>query len=214
MLSRVAPAGAERQRGEGMSAPTVRRRIALSGAVIAGALALATGCGDGDASAPTTSAAGTTTPSSATTSGPVTSNASAAFDPCTALTPQFLAQHRWDARTPEPKQTSTGGFTWQGCAYLAQARYTFVVQTTNGTLADIRQKFPTAADITVGGRKAMRYEARPDVPGGCTVNVEMKSGSLYILVDDPRGVHPRKLTPCDNATEIAEAVVPLLPAGS
>jgi hypothetical protein len=42
----------------------------------------------------------------------------------------------------------------------------------------------------------------------------MKSGSLYILVDDPHGLHPRKLSPCASATEIAEAVAPLLPAGS
>jgi hypothetical protein len=88
------------------------------------------------------------------------------------------------------------------------------VETTNGILAQVREKFPAAIDLTVGSRKALRYEARPDVPGGCTVNVEMKSGSLYILVDDPRGLHPRKLSPCASATEIAEAVAPLLPAGS
>ncbi|MFI6772690.1 DUF3558 domain-containing protein [Nocardia sp. NPDC050412] len=189
-----------------MSQPLRNRRL-TGPALSAAALALLTAC---------TSDKGSPTPQSITsTSAPGSSDTTAtAFDPCTALTPQFLAQHQWDARAPEHKQTTTGAFTWTGCAYLARARYSFGVQTTNGTLAEAREKFPTATELTIHGRKALRYEARPDVPGGCTVNIDMKSGSLYILVDDPRGLHPRKLTPCDNVTEIAEAVVPQLPQGS
>jgi hypothetical protein len=103
---------------------------------------------------------------------------------------------------------------WKGCLYVAQTAYTFRVQTTNVTLAQVHEKFPAAVDLTVADRKALRYEARPDVPGGCTVNVEMKAGSLYILVDDPRGIHLHKLSPCASATKIAKSVVPLLPAGS
>ncbi|WP_330254719.1 DUF3558 domain-containing protein [Nocardia sp. NBC_00565] len=187
-----------------------RSRLLVGATVSAAVLALLTACTSekGTPTPQTTSAASTSAVSSSTT------GTATAFDPCTALTPEFLAQHQWDARAPEHKQTTTGAFTWKGCAYLAQARYTFGVQTTNGTLAQVREKFPTATELTIDGRKALRYEARPDVPGGCTVNLDMKSGSLYILVDDPRGLHPRKLSPCDNATEIAEAVVSLLPQGS
>ncbi|MEV2222357.1 DUF3558 domain-containing protein [Nocardia vinacea] len=179
-------------------------------AVLVAVLALVTACTSDKGSATPES----TTPPASTSAAGSTSATATAFDPCTALTPQFLAQHQWDARAPEHKQTTTGAFTWKGCAYLTQARYTFGVQTTNGTLAQVREKFPAATELTIDGRKALRYEARPDVPGGCTVNIDMKSGSLYILVDDPRGLHPRKLSPCDNVTEIAEAVVPLLPQGS
>ncbi|WP_406229720.1 DUF3558 domain-containing protein [Nocardia sp. NBC_01009] len=157
----------------------------------------------------------TARPSSAALGAPTSgSGQSTSFDPCTALTPSFLASHQWDARPPATRQESTGDARWKGCLFVAQSAYTFRVQTTNGTLAQVREKFTTATDLTIAGRRALRYEARPDVPGGCTINVDMKTGSLYILVDDPRGLHPRKLSPCAAATEIAEAVVPLLPPGS
>ncbi|WP_330228581.1 DUF3558 domain-containing protein [Nocardia sp. NBC_00508] len=138
----------------------------------------------------------------------------AAFDPCTALTPQLLAQRRWDAEPPEPKQDSQGGVTWKGCRYVAKAGYGFVVETTNGTLDQVRGKYPAAVDISAGDRKAVRYEARPDVPGGCTVNVEMRSGSLYILTNVPQTSANKNLVACDIATDIARTIAPLLPSGS
>ncbi|MEV0246676.1 DUF3558 domain-containing protein [Nocardia sp. NPDC050712] len=190
---------------------------ATAGRLVAAAAAVtmlaACGGGDGDGPAATSTGAQPTSgaPTSVATSTP---NTATAFDPCTALTSDFLAQHQWDARKPEPRQTDAGTATAKGCVYLARARYTFGIETTSATLGQVREKFPAAADLTIGNRKALRYEARPDVPGGCTVNIELKSGSLSILVDDPRGTHPRKLAPCDNAQEIAAAVAPLLPAGS
>ncbi|MGW0249706.1 DUF3558 domain-containing protein [Nocardia goodfellowii] len=190
-------------------------------ACAAASFVLLVGCGNDSPGTPTTSsqvspssAASATATSTASVTATSTSPSSASFDPCTALTSQFLAQHQWNARPPAQRQDQVGGISWSGCLYVAQATYTFRVQSSNATLAQVREKFPTAADLTIGGRKALRYQARPDVPGGCTVNIEMKSGSLSILVDDPRGTHPRGLSPCDNAEEIAEAVAPLLPAGS
>ncbi len=147
-------------------------------------------------------------------SSPAGPGSQTSFDPCTALTPQFLAEHEWDALPPAPKQNSMGGITWKGCRYVARAGYSFTIQTTNGTLDQVKEKFPSATGVPLGNRNALRYEARPDVPGGCTVNVELRGGSLYVLVDDPSGKHPRKLSPCDNATDIARAVAPLLPTGS
>ncbi|WP_232839945.1 MULTISPECIES: DUF3558 domain-containing protein [Nocardia] len=189
---------------------TRRRR---GGRVIgAGAAALSlalTACGADGTAMPTADTSVTT--ATLTTSA---DSGSINFDPCAALTPPFLAQRRWDARPPQPRIDNVGGSPWKGCAYTASGAYTFRVQTTDTTLIAVREKFPGAMATTVGGRRAMRYEARPDVPGGCGINVEMKSGSLYILVDDPRRAHPRGLSPCDNVTEIAEAVVPLLPEGS
>ncbi|WP_433723438.1 DUF3558 domain-containing protein [Nocardia sp. CA-129566] len=193
-----------------MNNPSPDKRRLVGATVAAAALALLTGC-TSDKGSPTPQSI---TPAASTSAAATSGTATTAFDPCTALTPQFLTEHQWDARAPEHKQTTTGAFTWKGCTYLAQARYTFGVQTTNGTLDQVREKFPTATELTIGGRRALRYEARPDVPGGCTVNIDMKSGSLYILVDDPRGLHPRKLSPCDSVTEIAEAVAPLIPQGS
>jgi hypothetical protein len=195
---------------------TAGRRWSAATAVtaIAAALPLLVACGGDNGAATTSTATASSTAATgiptATSSG---SNQSSAFDPCTALTPQFLAEHQWNAKPAAPRQDNTGNFQWKGCLYVAPSTYTFRVQTTNGTLAQVREKFPTATELTIAGRKALRYAARPDVPGGCTINIEMKSGSLYILVDDPRGLHPRKLSPCDNATEIAEAVAPLLPPG-
>ncbi|MEV6276846.1 DUF3558 domain-containing protein [Nocardia sp. NPDC051832] len=177
---------------------------------------LAAACTSDPADPPPTTSAGAPSTSAAKTTGAATTTptSSASFDPCTALTSDFLAQHQWNARPPAQRQDQVGGFTWQGCLYVAKTTYTFRVQTSNATLTQVREKFPTAADLTISGRKALRYEARPDVPGGCTINIELQSGSLSILVDDPRSTHPRKLSPCDNAKEIAEAVAPLLPSGS
>ncbi|WP_063037304.1 DUF3558 domain-containing protein [Nocardia pseudovaccinii] len=176
----------------------------------AAAIVLAACGGGSNSTSISTSATPVTSGASATPS----STSNAAFDPCTALMSQFLSEHRWNARTPTPKQDSTGDFQWKGCLYVAQSTYTFRVQTTNGSLAQVRETFPAATELTIDGRTALRYEARPDVPGGCAINIDMKSGSLYILVDDPRGLHPRKLSPCDNVTEIAQAIVPLLPRDS
>ncbi|MER7453846.1 DUF3558 domain-containing protein [Nocardia beijingensis] len=193
----------------GSAHPTRRPKAGLT--ALAAMAVLLTGCGE-----ETTSSHTATTQTRPNSSGAETSSAAGpqSFDPCTALTPQFLADHQWDALPPAAKQTNTGGVSWKGCRYVARAGYGLTVQTTNATLEQVKAKFPSATSITVGNRNALRYEARPDVPGGCTVNVEMRAGSLYILVDDPSGKHPRKLSPCDNATDIATAVAPLLPAGS
>ncbi|MGQ4616475.1 DUF3558 family protein [Nocardia sp. R7R-8] len=174
----------------------------------AAALVLLSGCGVG--TAPSDSATSVT--------GATGSDSSASpqipFDPCIALTPQFLAERQWDSRPPESKQDSRGGVTRKGCRYVARAGYGFVVETTNGTLEQIRSTYPAAVDIPAGDRKAVRYEARPDVPGGCTINVEMRSGSLYILTNVPQTPANKHLVACDIATDIARAVAPLLPAGS
>ncbi|MGN2637362.1 DUF3558 domain-containing protein [Nocardia takedensis] len=185
----------------------------LAVGVVAAAVLLGA-CGE-DATTPTpTTASATPTTSGAAASTPPRAEAGGEFDPCVALTEGFLAEHQWDARAPERKQSTAGGHTWRGCAYLTRARYTFLVQTTDTTLDQVRRSFPTATEASFGGRRALRYEARPETPGGCTVNIETSAGSLYILVDDPRGAHPRNLSPCDSAAEIADAVAGLLPAGS
>ncbi|WP_107661238.1 DUF3558 domain-containing protein [Nocardia suismassiliense] len=174
-------------------------------AALAAALAVAsTGCG-GQArhadAAPSSAAA----PQALPTAG---------FDPCVALTPQFLGERRWDALAPSPRRDTSGDISWQGCRYVARAGYGFVVETTNATLGQVRAKFPAAVDISFAGRKALRYEARPDVPGGCTINIEMGAGSLYLMTDVPQTPATTALDACEIATDIAYAVVPLLPAGS
>ncbi|MGV9545536.1 DUF3558 domain-containing protein [Nocardia beijingensis] len=186
--------------------------IRTTGFVAAAAgLVLLSGCGG---TAPSDSAVSATGVAGSSPSASPQTNPQSAFDPCTALTTQFLAERQWDSRPPEPKQDSQGGLTWKGCRYVARAGYGFVVETTNGTLEQIRSKYPAAVDIPAGNRKAVRYEARPDVPGGCTINVEMRSGSLYILTNVPQTSTNKHLVACDIATDIATAVAPLLPAGS
>lgn len=192
-----------------MKAGTGIRTIGL--VVGAAGLVMLSGCGGRAPTDPAVSATGAA--GSSSHASPQT-NPHSAFDPCTALTSQFLAERRWDSKPPEPKQDGQGGFTWKGCRYVARAGYGFVIETTNGTLEQIRSKYPTAVDIPAGDRKAVRYEARPDVPGGCTINVEMRSGSLYILTNVPQTSANKHLVACDIATDIATAVAPLLPAGS
>ncbi|QIS06080.1 DUF3558 domain-containing protein [Nocardia brasiliensis] len=181
-------------------------------AATAAGLLLVTGC-VGEKAGGTTTTDAPSTPSAAATTTAAT-NPHTAFDPCSALTPQILAAHQWDAKPPEPKQDSAAGVTWQGCRYVAKAGYGFVVETTTGTLAEVREKFPAASEIATGPRKALRYEARPDIPGGCSINVEMRSGSLYILTNVPQTPANKHLGACEITTEIAQAVAPLLPEGS
>ncbi|WP_084655080.1 DUF3558 domain-containing protein [Nocardia altamirensis] len=180
---------------------------------VAAGLLLATSC-TGEKARGTPTGATSSATSAAAPRTTVVSNPSAAFDPCTALTPQLLATHQWDAKPPEPKQDTAAGITWKGCRYVAKPGYGFVVETTNGTLPQVREKYPAAADISIGQRKALRYEARPDIPGGCSINVEMNAGSLYILTNVPQTPANKTLVACDIATEIAQSVAPLLPAGS
>ncbi|WP_405160988.1 DUF3558 domain-containing protein [Nocardia sp. NBC_01499] len=179
-------------------------------AAAAAGLLLLTGCTDDKA-------AGTPPPATSSATTPATSaeaNPANAFDPCTALTPQFLAQHQWNAKLPEPKQNSAGAITWKGCGYVAKASYGFLIETTNGTIPQVREKFPTAVEIPTGARQAVRYEAQPNVPGGCSINIEMRTGSLYIVTNIPPTPANKNLVACDIATDIAQAVAPLLPAGS
>ncbi|MFE7741694.1 DUF3558 domain-containing protein [Nocardia sp. NPDC057455] len=180
-------------------------------AVVVG-LFLLTGCGD--ERTPSEPAPSTSGPTDSGPSASPGANAQSSFDPCTALSPQFLAERQWDSRPPEPRQDSQGSTSWKGCRYVARAGYGFVVETTNGTLDQVRSKYPSAVDIPAGNRRAVRYEARPDVPGGCTINVEMGSGSLYILTNIPQTAANKNLLACDIATDIARAIAPLLPAGS
>lgn len=135
------------------------------------------------------------------------------FEPCTALTPLFLAQQGWDALPPSPRHHTIAGITWAGCRYVATAGYGIIVETTNATLDQIRQKFPAAAAISVATRPALRYQARPDVPGGCSINIAMGStGSLYIMTDIPQTPRNTTIDACDVATDAADAVARLLPA--
>ncbi|MGY2021459.1 DUF3558 domain-containing protein [Nocardia gipuzkoensis] len=191
-----------------MNVGTIIRRTGLVAATAG--IVLLTGCGD----PATPSEPSSSTASGATTRPTPGASPQSAFDPCTALTPQFLAEHQWDSKLPEPKQNSQGGVTRKGCRYVARAGYGFVVETTNGTLDQVRNKYPAAVDIPAGDRKAVRYEARPDIPGGCTINIEMGAGSLYILTNVPQTSANKHLAACDIATDIARAVAPLLPAGS
>lgn len=179
-------------------------RAHASVVILAVAAALLSGCGgDGGATAPDTSADSMPAPAAAQT-----------FDPCRALTPQILAEHQWDARRPQPKQDGMGEINWRGCLYVAKPGYGFVVQTTNGTLAHVKSKFPAATETAVSGRRALRYVSQPDVPGRCELSIDMRRGSLYIYADVPQTPSKKNLVPCELATEIAEVVTPLLPAGS
>ncbi|RJO68236.1 DUF3558 domain-containing protein [Nocardia panacis] len=180
-------------------------RVARTGFALAlASAALLTACGDSAKAVPTSSASPSPIPPS--------SSAPQVFDACKALTPQLLAEHRWDARPPAPQNDRVAETTWRGCLFIAKAGYGFVVQTTNGTLALVRTKFPDAAEVVLGGRKALRYKAHPAIPGGCEVNVEMKSGSLFVSTNVPPSA--TDLATCDLAIDIAETVTPLLPAGA
>ncbi|MFI5720822.1 DUF3558 domain-containing protein [Nocardia sp. NPDC051750] len=186
-------------------------RVLTSVAALAVAGALVTGCdsaGGNSESAPTTT--------SALTPLGLEPEAPASYQPCTAVTQDIRDQLQLNA-TSEPYPSDydgPGGLKWRGCTFVRVNGYAVGIRTTNITLQFVRENWSNGLrDFTIDGRNATSVHKSDE--HGCTVNVEMRGGSLDFNLDNPVSNRDTgHLDSCQLATEVAELVVPTLPAGA
>ncbi|MFI9403612.1 DUF3558 domain-containing protein [Nocardia sp. NPDC052316] len=179
----------------------------VSGLVL-GAVVVLAGCGpsDGGGDKPTGSSS-TSTPS-------VAPDVPAGYDPCKDIPQSVLDSEKLLDRTPDNSNTS-GGIKWRGCLWAQTDGYGARIQTTNITVDMVRAKnFPDTREFTMNGRRAVSTRQSSDHPdAACTVDVEMKGGSLeFNLSNPPSRRNTGHLDTCELTRKLAEKVVPTLPA--
>lgn len=173
-----------------------------------GAVFVVAGCGpsnDGDPK-PT----GSTT----TSNSGLAANVPAGFNACTDIPQAVLDSEKLRDKTPNDSNAN-GGVKWRGCIWAKTDGYAASIQTTNITVDMVRaKKFPDSQEFTIGSRHAISTRQVDDHPeAACTVNVELKGGSLELnLTNPPSGKATGHLNTCDLARGLAEKVASAVPA--
>ncbi|WP_378738808.1 DUF3558 domain-containing protein [Nocardia brasiliensis] len=175
-----------------------------------GAVFVIAGCGsstDGDP---------TPTGNSATSKTSVAPDVPSGYDPCKDIPQSVLDSEKLLDKTPDDSNAS-GGIKWRGCLWVQTDGYAGSIRTTNITVDMVREKkLPDARELSIGGRRAISTRQVEDHPQAvCTINVEMKGGSLEFGLTNPTtSKRTGQLDTCDLARNLAEKVVPTLPATS
>ncbi|WP_040780592.1 DUF3558 domain-containing protein [Nocardia pneumoniae] len=180
-----------------------RRRTILA---VGAALVLA-GCGSSNTGDARPTAGASASPS-------IAPDVPSGYDPCTDIPQSVLDSENLRSKDKEDSNAS-GGVKWRGCAWVQTDGYAPAITTTNLTIDMVRdKKFADAREYTIGGRRAIstrQVEEHPDAV--CTINVEMKGGSLEIFLSNPPSNRKTgHLDTCALAKTLAEKVVPTLPA--
>ncbi|WP_433662995.1 DUF3558 domain-containing protein [Nocardia sp. CA-128927] len=149
-----------------------------------------------------------------TSSSGVAADVPTGFDPCKDIPQSVLDSEKLHGQDKADSNAS-GGIKWRGCSWVQSDGYAGSIQTTNITLDAVRaKKFPDANEFTINGRKAIstrQVDSHPEA--ACTLNVEMKGGSLeFNLSNPPSNRNTGQLNTCDLTRTLAEKVVPTLPA--
>lgn len=177
-------------------------------ALALGAVFVIAGCGsstDGDPK-PT----GSTTKSNSGTA----SDVPVGYDPCEDI-PQAVLDSENLRDKDKDDSNASGGVKWRGCAWVQTDGYSAAIRTTNITVDMVREKkFTDTREYTISGRRAISTRQVDDHPDAvCTVNVEIKSGSLeFFLSNPPSNRKTGSLNTCDLARTLAEKVVATMPA--
>ena len=186
------------------------RGNALCGTAFAiGAVLLLSGCGsstDGDAKPASTS----------TSVGPsLAADVPSGYDPCKDVPQSMLDSEKLHGKEIA-NNDSSGGVKWRGCQWVRSNGYGVSIQTTNLTVDTIHSRnFPDATEFTIDGRRAITTHQfdGPFVEYVCTLNLEMKDGSLDInLNNPPSGRDTGSIDACALARSLAEKIAPSLPA--
>lgn len=171
----------------------------------------ARGCGpDNDGNGKPT---GSTNAPSTSKSG-LAADVPAGFNACNDIPQAVLDSEKLLDKTPNDSNAN-GGIKWRGCLWAQTDGYAASIQTTNITLDMVREKkFPDSQEFTIGSRRAVSTRQIDDHPeAACTVNVEMKGGSLEFNLTNPASSKiTGHLNTCDLARELAEKVAPTMPA--
>ncbi|WP_169816287.1 DUF3558 domain-containing protein [Nocardia miyunensis] len=135
------------------------------------------------------------------------------YDPCTQIPQNVL--NDFQLHSSIPSENSANGTKWEGCQWVRSNWYGIAIQVTNATIDMIRdQHYQDTQEFTIGNRRAISSRQAPDHPmQQCTVNVEIKGGTLEFFLTNPAddSVGGNKNS-CDMAREIANRVVPPLPS--
>lgn len=151
----------------------------------------------------------------ATSTGPtLAADAPRGYDPCTDVPQSVLDSEKLHSKDPANREAS-GGVKWRGCAWVRSSSYSVSIRTTNLTIDIIRSRnFPETTEYTIDGRRAIstRQFDGPFIKDACTVDVEIKGGSVEFNLNNPKSTDTGHLNSCDLARDLAEKVVPSLPA--
>lgn len=136
------------------------------------------------------------------------------YDPCKNVPASVLDSEKLHGQDLDSTD-APGGAKWRGCTWVRSNGYTASITTTNLTVDMVRDKnFIDAHELTIGGRRAIstrQVEEHPDAV--CTINVEMKGGSLeFFLSNPPSNRDTGSTDTCQLARTLAEKVVPTIPA--
>ncbi|MGQ4617319.1 DUF3558 family protein [Nocardia sp. R7R-8] len=192
---------------------TVSGNVFRAATLMFGATILAVGCGssgDGDSESPSTRAS---QPSLA-------ADVPRTYDPCKDVPPSVLASEKLDRQSLANLDSdgSIGRIKWRGCAWGRTNGYTTSIRTTNLTVDIVRSRnFADSNEFTVNGRRAIstRQFEGPHIKDSCTVDVEMKGGSLEVDVNNPPSNRDTgSVDSCEIARTLAEKVVPTMPTTS
>ncbi|WP_330257695.1 DUF3558 domain-containing protein [Nocardia sp. NBC_00565] len=194
----------------------------VAGAVlITGVLAAVpalTGCGssvNGDARPSGSTSAATT---NSGTSG-LAADVPQGYKPCTEIPKSVLDSEKLHVGViPNTVDTeASGGIKWRGCNWVRSNGFTVGITTTNLTVPFVVSRgYPDTREFTIAGRSAVSTrQVTERLSESCTVNVEMKGGSLdFLLNNPPSGRDTGSLDACELVRSVAEKVAATLPVGA
>ncbi|MFQ6325677.1 DUF3558 domain-containing protein [Nocardia sp. CWNU-33] len=189
---------------------TSRGNTLLGAAFAVGAVVLLSGCGP--------SSGGDAKPATPTSTGSsLAEGAPSSYNPCNDVPQSVLDSEKLGMKSVAETDAS-GGVKWRGCRWVRSNGYGVSIRTTNLTVDVIRSRnFSEATEFTINGRRAIstRQFDGPFIKEACTVNVEMKGGSLEFNLNNPPSNRDTGSTDsCVLARGLAEKVVPSLPASA
>ncbi|MFE7742890.1 DUF3558 domain-containing protein [Nocardia sp. NPDC057455] len=138
------------------------------------------------------------------------------YDPCTDIPQSVLDSENLRGKDKQDSNAS-GGVKWRGCGWVQTDGYAPAITTTNITVDMVRdKKFADTREYAINGRRAIstrQVEEHPDAV--CTINVEMKGGSLeFFLSNPPSNRKTGQLDTCALAKTLAEKVVATMPSSA
>ncbi|WP_225725505.1 MULTISPECIES: DUF3558 domain-containing protein [unclassified Nocardia] len=183
--------------------------------VVLGAGPFLAGCGSSTDGTPQSSTPATT--STASGSG-LAADAPTGYNPCTDVPQSVLDSEKLHKAVTNNRSDldGPGGVKWRGCGWVRSNGYAVDIRVTNLTIPYIRGRgFADTRDLTIGGRKAISTRREDSSPSEvCSINVEIKGGSLEFGLDNPPSRRETGATDtCQLGMTLAEKVVATLPAG-
>ncbi|WP_194837441.1 DUF3558 domain-containing protein [Nocardia sp. XZ_19_369] len=178
--------------------------------LVLGAVLMLAGCGPSAGGGDMQTGSGSTPPNA---KPGLAADVPGGYDPCTATPQSVLDSENLRGKNKDDSNAS-GGVKWRGCAWIQTDGYAASIQTTNLTVDMVRDKnFREARESTISGRRAIQSRQVDDHPdAACTLNVEMKGGSLeFNLSNPPSRKTTGSIDTCQLTRALAEKVVPTMP---